>query len=112
MTSFLPALALALLPTAAMAEDGSALFASKACVACHHADKDQSAMGLGPSIKMIKEAYAAEGKGGAEGIAKFLKGEGTAIVKPDLYPIMQGQLTLTKTWTDEERKAVADYLMK
>jgi len=112
MKRFLPLLALAVLPTSALAEDGAALFTAKACMACHHADKDQSAMGLGPSIKMIKEAYAAEGKGGAEGIAKFLNGEGTAIVKPELFPVMQGQIALTKTMTPEQRKALADFLMK
>ena len=112
MKRVLSLLALAALPTSALAEDGAALFTSKACVACHHAEKDQSAMGLGPSIKMIKEAYGADGKGGAEGIAKFLNGEGTAIVKPELYPIMQGQVALTKAMTPEQRKAIADYLMK
>lgn len=112
MKRILPALVLAVLPSSALAEDGAALFTAKACTACHHADKDQSAMGLGPSIKMIKEAYAAEGKGGAEGIAKFLNGEGAAIVKPELYPVMQGQVMMTKTFTPEQRKAIADFMMK
>jgi len=110
--SLLAAAALAVLPSTALAADGAALFASKACTACHHADKDQSAMGLGPSVAQIKTAYAADGKGGADAIAKFLNGEGTAIVKPDLFPIMQGQIAITKTMTAEERKAIADFIMK
>ena len=112
MKRYLALAAFAALPSVALAEDGAALFASKACVACHNAEKDQSAMGLGPSIKMIKEAYGAEGKGGADGIAKFLNGEGSPIVKPELYPVMQGQLAMTKAMTAEQRKALADYLMK
>ena len=112
MTRFAILAALAVLPSSALAEDGAKLFASKACTACHHAEKDQSAYGLGPSIKMIKEAYAAEGKGGAEGVAKFLNGEGKPIVKPELYATMQAQLAMTKAMTPEQRKAIADYLMK
>lgn len=110
--SMLAAAAILLLPGTAFAEDGAALFAGKACTACHHADKDQTSMGLGPSVKMIKEAYSAEGKGGVDGVAKFLNGEGTAIVKPELYPVMQGQLAITKAMTPEQRKALAEYLMK
>ena len=109
---FLAAAALFALPSAALAEDGAALFSGRACTACHHAEKDQSAMGLGPSVKMIKEAYSAEGKGGAEAVAKFLNGEGKPIVKPELYPVMQGQVALTKAMTPEQRKALAEYLMK
>lgn len=103
--------AFAVLPSTALA-DGSALFTAKACVACHHAEKDQSSMGLGPSIKMIKGAYSADGKGGAEGVAKFLNGEATPIVNPAMYPVMQGQLAITKAMTAEERKALADFIMK
>ena len=112
MNRVLPALVLLALPASALAEDGAKLFTSKACTACHHAEKDQTALGLGPSIKMIKEAYSAEGKGGAEAVAKFLNGEGKPIVKPELYPVMQGQVALTKAMTPEQRKALAEYLMK
>ncbi len=97
-------------PSAAFAADGAELFKTKACMACHDAVKDQSTMGLGPSIAMIKTSYAAAG--GADGIAKFLAGEGTAIVKPELAAIMAGQVAVTKTWTADERKAVAEFLMK
>lgn len=107
----LAAAALAVLPTTALA-DGATLFSSKACSACHNAEKDQTAMGLGPSIKMIKGAYSAEGKGGADGVAKFLNGENKPIVNPAMYPVMQGQLAITKAMTAEERKALADFIMK
>jgi cytochrome c551/c552 len=93
----------------AFAADGSALFTAKACVACHHPDKDQSAMGLGPSLKMISAAYAED----KDGLVKFLNADPAAApkVNPALYPIMQGQQMMTKTWTDEEKAAVADFIL-
>lgn len=108
MKRLLPLFALSLSGTA-LAADGEALFASKACTACHHVDKDQSAMGLGPSIKMIGAAY--DGK--KEDLVKFLNADPSAkaIVTPELYPIMQGQQQMSKTWSDEEKSAVADFIL-
>lgn len=93
----------------AFAEDGAALMASKACTACHNAEKDQSMLGLGPSLKQIGAAYADN----KDGLIKFLNADPTAkaIVKPELYPVMQGQQQVSKTWTDEEKAAVADYMI-
>jgi cytochrome c551/c552 len=100
------------LPLTAAADDGEALFTSKGCVACHDAAEDRTAMGLGPSIAQVKAAYDAAG--GAEALVKFLNADPEAkpLVKPELYPIMQGQQALTKTLTDDERKALADFLLK
>jgi cytochrome c551/c552 len=95
--------------TPALAADGAALFSTKACVACHHVENDQSAMGLGPSVKMIGTAY--DGK--KEQLVKFLSADPTAkpIVKPELYPVMQGQQQITKAMSDDEKSAVADYIL-
>jgi cytochrome c551/c552 len=95
--------------TPALAADGAALFTAKACAACHHVENDQSAMGLGPSVKMIGAAY--DGK--KEDLVKFLNADPSAkpIVKPDLYPVMQGQQQITKAMSDEERSALADYML-
>lgn len=93
-------------------EDGAALYSGRACAACHHPTKDQSPFGLGPSVKMIKAGYAAEGAGGAVGIARFLNGEGPAIINPELYPIMKDQVAITKAMTPAQRMALAVYLMK
>lgn len=108
MRSLLLAAAL-LAPGTALAADGEALFATKACTACHHVDKDQSAKGLGPSIKMIAAAY----DGDADGLVKFLAADPAAKprVLPDKYPIMQGQQQMSKTWSDDEKKAVAAYIL-
>lgn len=95
--------------TPALAADGEALFASKACTACHHAEKDQSAMGLGPSLKMIAAAY----DGDEAGLIKFLAADPAAKpkVKPELYPVMQGQQAMSKLWSDDEKKAVAAWIL-
>ena len=98
-----------LLPGSAFAADGSALFTSKACTACHHPEKDQSTMGLGPSLKMIAPAYGED----KAGLVKFLNADPAAKpkVKPELYPIMQGQQMITKTMSDEEKGALADFIL-
>lgn len=98
-----------MVPGSAFAADGKALFAAKACTACHHPEKDQSAMGLGPSLKMISAAYTDD----KAGLVKFLNADPAAKpkVKPELYPIMQGQQMITKTMSDEEKGAIADFIL-
>jgi cytochrome c len=89
------------------AADGAQIFQSKGCVACHDATQDRVAQGLGPSLKMIAEAY----KGKEDALISFLKGEGKPHVYPDKYPIMQGQLALIKGLSEDDRKALATYLL-
>lgn len=113
MKRMIPALALSLgglsAAAPALAADGAALMAAKACTACHSVDKDQSALGLGPSLQQIGAAYA-ENK---DGLVRFLDADpaAKAIVKPELYPVMQGQQQMSKLWTAEEKDLVADYLI-
>ena len=94
---------LAVAVSAAMAADGKALFASKGCAACHQATVDT----VGPSLKKIAEAY----KGKEAELIKFLKGEGKAIVDPAKFSVMQPQLNTTKSMSDEELKALAEYML-
>ncbi len=97
------------IPSTAFAADGAALFAAKACTACHHPANDQTAMGLGPSLKGISTAY----KDKKPDLVKFLAADPTAkpIVKPELYPVMQAQQMVTKALSDEERGAIADFIL-
>lgn len=88
------------------AESGASIFNTSGCTTCHHPTKDQAAMGLGPSLKMIGKAY--KGKEGE--LVKFLKGDGKPKVYPDKFPIMMGQIAITKTWPDAKLKAVASWL--
>ena len=97
--------------TVASAADGQALFSAKACTVCHHPTTDQTPMGLGPSLQMISSAYTSDG--GKEALVRFLAAEPGAEpkVKPELYPIMKAQQALTRSFSDEERAAIADYIL-
>ena len=43
-------------------------------------------------------------------MVNFLKGESEAIVDPSQFAVMQANLEITKTFTDEELKAVEAYI--
>jgi len=83
---------------------GEELFTSNGCVACHQAD----AKTVGPSLKEISTAYS----GNKDGLNKFLNGDGPAIVDPAQEAVMQPQTEATKAMSDEERSALADYILK
>jgi cytochrome c len=82
---------------------GKEIFEGKGnCVACHQVDQKI----VGPSIQEISKIY--KDKNG--NIVNFLKGESEAIVDPAQFPVMQANLEITKTFTDEELKAVEAYI--
>ena len=82
---------------------GKEIFEGKGtCVACHQVDQKV----VGPSIKEIAKIYK-EKNGNMVG---FLKGEGEAIVDPSQFAVMQANLEITKTFSDEELKAVEAYI--
>ena len=82
---------------------GKEIFEGKGnCVACHQLDQKI----VGPSIKEIAKIYK-EKNGNMVG---FLKGESEAIVDPSQFAVMQANLEITKTFTDEELKAVEAYI--
>jgi cytochrome c len=82
---------------------GKEIFEGKGnCIACHQADQKV----IGPSIKEIAKIY--KEKNG--NLVNFLKGESDAIVDPSQFPVMQANLAITKTFTDEELKAVEAYM--
>ncbi|WP_293448540.1 c-type cytochrome [Persephonella sp.] len=96
-------LGLAVTVSGAMAADGGALFKSKGCGACHQANVKT----VGPSLKEIAQAY--KGKEGE--LIKFLKGEAKPIVDPAKFGIMKPQLNATKNMSDEELKAMAEFIL-
>ena len=82
---------------------GKEIFEGKGnCVACHQVDQKI----VGPSIKEIAKIY--KEKNG--NMVNFLKGEGEAIVDPSQFAVMQTNLEITKTFTEEELKAVEAYM--
>jgi cytochrome c len=82
---------------------GKTIFEGKgACVACHKPDVKL----VGPSLQGIAKIY--KEKNGD--MVKFLKGEGEAIVDPTQYSLMKPNLELTKTFSNEELKALEAYV--
>ena len=78
-------------------------YTSSGCVACHQVDTKT----VGPSIKDIAAAYTDN----KEGLIRFMKGEGEAIVDPAQAVLMQPQVEVTKAMSDDEREALADYVL-
>jgi cytochrome c551/c552 len=90
-------------------EAGQAIFKKKGCATCHDAEKDQLGMGLGPSLKQISAAYKAGG--GKDALVVFFTGKGKAIVAPNKFAVMKGQLSNTKKLSDAERGDLADFYL-
>ncbi len=82
---------------------GAAIFAGKgACIACHKPDVKL----VGPSLQDIAKIYK-DKKGD---MVTFLKGEGKPIVDPTQYEVMKANFAITKTFSDEELKALEAYV--
>ncbi len=82
---------------------GEEIFHGKGtCVNCHKPDVKL----VGPSLQDIAKIY--KEKNGD--MIKFMKEESEAIVDPALYAVMKPNLALTKTFSDEELKALEAYI--
>ena len=82
---------------------GAEIFAGKgACVACHKTDVKL----VGPSLQDIAKIY--KEKNGD--MVTFLKGEGEPIVDPTQYAVMKANFAITKTFSEEELKALEAYV--
>jgi cytochrome c len=85
-------------------EFGKELFEGKGmCYTCHKED----AKIIGPSIKEIAKIYTDK----KASISIFLQGEADPIVDPTQYEIMKANFAITKTMTEEELKALEDYML-
>ena len=82
---------------------GKEIFNGKgACIACHKPDVKL----VGPSLQVIAKIY--KEKNGD--MVTFLKGEGEPIVDPTQYALMKPNFAITKTFSDEELKALEAYV--
>jgi cytochrome c len=82
---------------------GKEIFNGKgACIACHKTDVKL----VGPSLQDIAKIY--KEKNGD--MVTFLKGEGEPIVDPTQYAVMKANFAITKTFSDEELKALEAYV--
>jgi cytochrome c len=82
---------------------GKTIFEGKgACIACHKPDVKL----VGPSLQDIAKIY--KDKNGD--MVTFLKGEGEPIVDPTQYAVMKVNFAITKTFSEEELKALEAYV--
>jgi cytochrome c551/c552 len=85
------------------AEEGEAIFKSQGCYSCHKA----GGSGISPSLKTISETYLNK----EDRLMSYLKGEAEPIINPDMAGMMHRYIQKTKSLSDEERKALADFIM-
>lgn len=86
-------------------DTGKAIFNGKGkCYTCHKTDKKS----IGPSVIQIMEVY--NEKGGD--LIAFMKQEADPIVDPETYTVMKTNFAIIKTFTDEELKAVEEYMIQ
>ena len=87
----------------ATAVSGQELFeGSGNCIACHKPDQKI----IGPSLQEIAKIYK-EKKGS---IVAFLQEESDPIVDPSQYEVMKTNFAITKSMSEEELKALEDYI--
>mgnify|MGYP005989361567 CR=1 FL=1 len=85
-------------------ELGKNLFEGKGtCIACHK----PNAKIIGPSIAEISKIY----KDKNASIVSFLKEESDPIVDPSQYEIMKTNFSITKNMSDDELKALEEYIL-
>jgi cytochrome c len=72
------------------------------CIACHKPDQKI----IGPSLQEIGKIY--KEKNGS--IVAFLKEESEPLVDPSQYEVMKTNFAITKGMSDEELKALEDYI--
>jgi cytochrome c len=82
---------------------GKELFENKGnCIACHQPSQKI----IGPSLEDIASIYKQKNAS----IISFLKEESKPIVDPSQYEVMKTNFSITKKMTDEELKAIEDYI--
>ncbi len=85
-------------------KQGQEIFDGKGnCYTCHKPEQKA----IGPSIQEIAKIYKQK-KGD---MVTFLMGEGEPIVDPSQYEVMKTNFYITKNFSDEELKAVEEYIM-
>ena len=93
-----------LLPFGVHAEDGKAVFDTLHCGNCHRVDTGS----VNPSLKEIARTY----KEKENQLQSYLKGEAESVVNPEKGNRMKRYIEKTKALKDEERKALADFILK
>ena len=85
------------------AVDGKKIFEKNSCPICHKETKDA----IGPSLKTIAEFY----KNNPKQLEQFFKGHADPIIWPDRFDMMKTQLGKFRAMSDEELKALINYIL-
>lgn len=85
-------------------ENGEILFKSMGCMSCHHPQKTSK---INPSLVDIAQAY----QGRQQQLIDYLNGQAEAIVKPEKAAMMKRHVEKTKALSDQERVALADFIL-
>lgn len=93
---------LAISPNRSFAASGEEVFNTLRCDSCHKPDQKATAVPL----TQIAKAYP-----DAEKLANFLKGESKPLIETERPGMMRGQLKKLEAVPDEEKKALADYIL-
>ena len=88
----------------ARADEGSTIFNSLGCKVCH---KEEKSSKVNPSLTEIATAY----QGKEEQLILYLKGDSEAIVRPEKASLMKRHIKKTKSLSDADRKALADFIL-
>ena len=72
------------------------------CIACHKSDQKV----IGPSLQEIAKIY----KDNKASIVLFLQEKSEPIIDPSQYEIMKTNFAITKSMSEEELKALEDYI--
>jgi cytochrome c len=72
------------------------------CIACHKSDQKI----IGPSLQEIAKIY----KDNKASIVLFLQEKSGPIIDPSQYEIMKTNFAITKSMSEEELKALEDYI--
>ncbi len=84
------------------AANGEEVFSKMKCGMCHKPDKKAAAI----SLKEIVQAYSDKDK-----LVKFFKGQMKPLIESEKWGMMRGQLEKIKTLPDDEKEALADYIL-
>jgi len=87
-----------------VADLGKNLFEGEGnCIACHQADQKI----IGPSLQEIAKIYKEKNAS----IVSFLREESEPIIDPSKYDIMKTNFAITEEMTDDQLKALEDYIL-
>ena len=85
----------------AWAADGAEIFAALKCGLCHKPDKNTAAISLAEVVRTYSDKAR---------LVKFFKGE-KPLIESEKWGMMRGQLDKIKALPDEDKEALADYIL-